>query len=172
MNSPETAIRRSHASDRVRPRKYHTTLKLSSSTSSPFTPHISYRIAASSSGKGRKFRPDDVYEFDAQTQNALGIERGSTWSEKRANRPDSGQDAFFIASVGPGKHATAFGIADGVGGWANQGVDPSNFSHGLCSYMAQTALGWTQETPSPQTLMEIGYQKTIDDPDQWVEGIE
>lgn len=162
---PEITIQPSPASHRIRSRKYHTTSKLSSTTSSPYIPHISYRIAASSSGKGRKFRPDNVYEFDAQTQNALGIQRGRTWREKRANRPDSGQDAFFVATVGPHKRATAFGIADGVGGWANQGVDPSDFSHGLCSHMARTAVGWTQETLSPQTLMEIGFQNTIDDPE-------
>jgi protein phosphatase PTC7 len=31
--------------------------------------------------------------------------------------------------------------------------------------MAQTAITWSQEMLSPQTLMEIGYQKTIDDPE-------
>jgi protein phosphatase PTC7 len=162
---PEITIQRKPASYRIRSRTYHTTPKLSSTTSSPDIPHISYRIAASSSGKGRKFRLDNVYEFDAQTQNALGIQRERTWRERRANRPDSGQDAFFVATVGPHKRATAFGIADGVGGWANQGVDPSDFSHGLCSHMARTAVVWTQETLSPQTLMEIGFQNTIDDPE-------
>jgi protein phosphatase PTC7 len=162
---PEIPVRRSPGSYRIRPRKYHSTSTLSSSTSSSKIPHITYHIAASSSGKGRRFRPDNVYEFDPQTQDALGIQHGGTISEKRANRPDSGQDAFFVASVGAEKRATAFGIADGVGGWANQGVDPADFSHGLCSHMAQTAITWSQGMLNPQTLMEIGYQKTIDDPE-------
>jgi protein phosphatase PTC7 len=164
-NFPEITIRRGPASYKIRPKKYHSTSKLSSSTPSSHIPHITYRIAASSSGKGRRFRPDNVYEFDAQKQDALGIQQGKTKPEKRANRPDSGEDAFFVASVGSEKHATAFGIADGVGGWANQGVDPSDFSHGLCSYIAQTAVTWSQGRLSPQTLMEIGYQNTIDDPE-------
>jgi protein phosphatase PTC7 len=162
---PEITIRRSPASYRIRPRKYHSTSKLLSSKPPSYIPHITYRIAASSSGKGRKFRPQNVYEFDAETQDALGIQQGETKQEKRANRPDSGQDAFFVASVGADKRAIAFGIADGVGGWANQGVDPSDFSHGLCSYMARTAVVWSQGTLNPQTLMEIGYQNTIDDPE-------
>ena len=161
---PDTTIRRSPASYKIRPKKYHSTSNVLSSTPL-YTPHITYRIAASSSGKGRRFRPENVYEFNAQTQDALGIQRGKTRPEKRANRPDSGQDAFFVASVGPDKRATAFGIADGVGGWADQGVDPADFSHGLCSHMAQTAVLWPQGALNPLTLMEIGYQHTIEDPE-------
>jgi protein phosphatase PTC7 len=162
---PEITIQKGPALYRIRPRKYHSTSKLLSSTPSSYIPHITYRIAAASSGKGRKFRPENVYEFNAETQDALGIQQGGTKLEKRANRPDSGEDAFFVANVGAGKRAIAFGIADGVGGWANQGVDPSDFSHGLCNYMAQTAVVWSQGPLNPQALMEIGYQNTIDDPE-------
>ena len=161
----EITIRRSPAAYTISPRKYHSTSKLSSSPPSSHVPQITYRIAASSSGKGQRFRPFHVYEFDGQTQSALGVQQGDTKQESRGNRPDSGQDAFFVASVGPEKRATAFGIADGVGGWANQGVDPSDFSHGLCSYMARTAVSWSQGSLNPRTLMHIGYQKTIDDPE-------
>lgn len=33
----------------------------------------------------------------------------------------------------------AFGVADGVGGWADQGIDSADFSHGLCQGMAKAA---------------------------------
>ena len=32
-----------------------------------------------------------------------------------------GEDAFFITQQG----STAFGVADGVGGWANSGINPA-----------------------------------------------
>lgn len=161
---PEISLHRNPAPYRIRPRNYHSTLRLSSSTSSAI-PHITYHIAASSSGKGRKLRSENVYEFDPSTHDALGIQQGDSKTVKRRNRPDSGEDAFFVAKVGPGYSATAFGIADGVGGWASQGVDPADFSHGLCSYMAREAVAWKDQKLNPRTLMEIGYQHTIEDPE-------
>lgn len=59
--------------------------------------------------------------------------------------------------------SVAFGIADGVGGWATSGVDPAEFSHGFCHYMAKTSLEWTHGRLTSRMLMEIGYQNIIDD---------
>lgn len=39
-----------------------------------------------------------------------------------------GEDAFFVASQ---KHCDVLGVADGVGGWASVGIDPSVFSSNL-----------------------------------------
>jgi protein phosphatase PTC7 len=131
-------------------------------TSSSTTP-LSFHVAASASGKGRRFRVDhNTHVYDPDKQDALGLQLGETRAQKRLNRPDSGQDAFFIAKLQP--HSTAFGIADGVGGWATSGVDPAEFSHGFCHYMAQTTLEWTHGRLTPRMLMEIGYQNIIDDP--------
>ena len=164
--SLDMPVRRRSEPRRIRAKKNYSTSNLSSTPSrSSSIPHITYHIAASTSGKGRRFRAENVYNFDPNTQEALGLQQGESKQEKRQNRPDSGQDAFFVAEVGPEHRATAFGIADGVGGWANQGVDPSDFSHGLCSYMAQAAITWTHGRLNPRMLMEIGYQNTIDDPE-------
>ena len=38
-----------------------------------------------------------------------------------------GEDAFYVSS----HHAGMFGVADGVGGWNEEGVDPSKFSRGI-----------------------------------------
>ncbi|EXJ56721.1 hypothetical protein A1O7_07065 [Cladophialophora yegresii CBS 114405] len=129
-------------------------------------PHISLHIAASSSGKGRKYRPElSTYDYIPSNEDGLGLQHGSTLDEKRARRPDSGQDAYFVARVGPDSDTTAFAIADGVGGWTEHGIDPADFSHGLCSYMAETALAWSGgERLGPKQLLEIGYEKTIRDP--------
>ncbi|KIW87656.1 uncharacterized protein Z519_11630 [Cladophialophora bantiana CBS 173.52] len=129
-------------------------------------PHISLHIAASSSGKGRKYRPElSTYEYVPSDDDALGLQRGSTLEEKRIRRPDSGQDAYFVACVGKDPNTIAFAIADGVGGWSEHGIDPADFSHGLCSYMAETTLSWSsEERLGPKQLLEIGYNKTISDP--------
>ena len=127
-------------------------------------PHISLHIAASSSGKGRKFQPDlSTYDFNT---DALGLQKGRNLSEKRKGRPESGQDAYFVSSVGK-SNITAFAIADGVGGWTEQGIDPADFSHGLCSHMAQFASDWTGENGKlgPVQLLNQGYKAVINDPD-------
>lgn len=38
-----------------------------------------------------------------------------------------GEDAFFVSSAGLG----GFGVADGVGGWAADGIDPALYSRAL-----------------------------------------
>ena len=160
---PETAIQRNPSPYTIRPRRYHSSAAFASTSSA--IPHITYHIAASASGKGRKFRPGAVHDFEPQKQDALGIQQGDSKPGKRGNRPDSGQDAFFVAKIGAHPGAISFGIADGVGGWANQGVDPADFSHGLCSYMARAATSWSDGHPSPRKLLEMAYQNTIEDPE-------
>lgn len=130
------------------------------------TPKLIYRIAVSSSGKGQPFNPSkNYYPFDPESQDAVGIETGHDRLTKRRGRPDSGQDAFFVSKVGDGKKAVAFGVADGVGGWADSGVDPSDFSHGLCSYMAKTAKDWDGEGDklNAKPLLQTGYEKLCED---------
>ncbi|KAI1305762.1 Protein phosphatase PTC7 [Mortierella claussenii] len=51
------------------------------------------------------------------------------WKQKlRAGKVDAGEDAFFHVST-PSR--VALGVADGVGGWAEVGVDPALFSWAL-----------------------------------------
>ena len=100
--------------------------------SSSKNPIFSYRIGASFSAKGRRFNPKkDVFTFNTQTQ----IPRGQ---EAFTGRPNSGQDAFFVSRIGNSRNV-AFGVADGVGGWANQGIDSADYTHGLCQGMAKAA---------------------------------
>lgn len=133
-------------------------------------PHISLHIAASSSGKGRKFRPElSTFDFipNSGTDAALGLQQGSTMQEKRSRRPDSGQDAYFVSRVGGrDSEVTAFAVADGVGGWTEHGIDPADFSHGLCSHMVETALSWDrrEERLGPKQLLRLGYERVTNDP--------
>jgi protein phosphatase PTC7 len=150
-------------------RKFSSSARASSSTSTSAIPHISLHIAAAASGKRQKFKPDlNTYVFDPDSQDAIGVQSGRNHQEIQRSRPSSGEDAFFVAKVGSGSgsqsNATAFGILDGVGGWASHGIDPADFSHGLSSHMAKIALKWKDGDLKPKELLRIGYRTTIADP--------
>ncbi|CAI7676233.1 unnamed protein product [Penicillium discolor] len=140
----------------------------------PSPSHLSYRVAVSSSGKGRRFHPiKNAYNFDP-TADALGVSKDKNSVSRRRNRPDSGEDAFFVTRIGnrisdhqdTNAEAVAFGVADGVGGWTESRVDPADFSHGLCDYMAQTAQTWHEpaERLRSKYLIQAGYDQVVADP--------
>ncbi|CAG8498480.1 8611_t:CDS:2 [Ambispora leptoticha] len=59
------------------------------------------------------------------------------WKErKRVGKVDAGEDAFFYVSTSSG---VAMGVADGVGGWSQMGVDAANFSWALMDNAATVA---------------------------------
>ena len=121
-------------------------------TTSANEPPFGYRIAAAFSAKGRRFNPkSDLFEFESK--GAAG------------QRPNSGQDAFFVGGVGDSSDV-AFGVADGVGGWSDSGIDSADFSHGLCKYMEQVAR--TRDTTGQGRLkaaymIQAGYDKAVAD---------
>ncbi|OAX85061.1 hypothetical protein ACJ72_00562 [Emergomyces africanus] len=137
--------------------------------SSPFSlseRRISYRIAASASGKGKKLCPtNNVVSFKPEEQDALGLQTGKTALARKLSRFDSGEDAFFVSKIHDDSSVVTFGVADGVGGWAESGVDPADFSHALCSNMAQAALDWDTrlEKVRARTLMQAGYERCLAD---------
>ncbi|KAL2824464.1 phosphatase 2C-like domain-containing protein [Aspergillus cavernicola] len=146
-------------------RSFHSTPRCNS-----HTPRISYRIAASSASKNRRFLPTkNIYNFNPDLQDALGVAVDTQDAAvKRKGRPDSGEDAFFVSKVGRSdlpSNSVAFAVADGVGGWAESRVDPADFSHGLCGYMAQTALDWAQpaEQLRAKSLLQAGYDHVVAD---------
>jgi protein phosphatase PTC7 len=135
---------------------------------------ISYRVAVSSSGKGRRFHPlKNTYNFDPSTSDVIGVSKDKNPTTRRRGRPDSGEDAFFVSRVGSGERAgsedadaVAFAVADGVGGWTESRVDPADFSHGLCEYMAETALAWDKSADKlrAKQLLQTGYDQIVADP--------
>ncbi|KAF2634667.1 5-azacytidine resistance protein azr1 [Massarina eburnea CBS 473.64] len=133
------------------------------------SPQFSYHVAASYSAKGHKFDAkgnlftNNVYDPSKSNPRVLGDCKSAI--DKRA-RARSGQDAFFYSQVGTTK-TTTFGVADGVGGWVESGIDPADFSHGLCEYMACAARAWPHHSNTtslhPQDLLQVGYDEVIDD---------
>ncbi|KAH8891052.1 protein serine/threonine phosphatase 2C [Thozetella sp. PMI_491] len=110
----------------------HETRRLSSTTNA--MPKFTYNVAASYIAKGRPFDPT-THVFHFNPYNRVQPPKRNT----KHSRPESGQDAFFVTRLGDSPNAVALGVADGVGGWMESGVDPADFSHALCDYMASAA---------------------------------
>ncbi|KAI1156674.1 protein serine/threonine phosphatase 2C [Nemania diffusa] len=120
-----------------------------------------YYVAASFCAKKKKFdRLTDVFHFNPY--NRIQTEKKIS----KSGRPASGQDAFFISRVGD-SNAVAFGVADGVGGWEESGVDPADFAHSFCDYMASAAYEHKSNgsgTPlAARALMQRGYDDVCND---------
>ncbi|KAI0175584.1 protein serine/threonine phosphatase 2C [Hypoxylon sp. FL1284] len=144
----------------VRPFSVRTAL-LSQHVQPAVTRRFTYDVAASFSAKNKRFDPTtDVFHFNPYNR----IQTHKT--RPKSKRPASGQDAFFISRVGD-TNAVAFGIADGVGGWEDSGVDPADFSHGFCDYMASAAYehrpGSGGPPLTPRSLMQRGYDDVSED---------
>lgn len=73
-----------------------------------------------------------------------------------AKEDKGGEDAFFISSCG-----LYMGVADGVGGWAEVGVDPGLYSRELMAAAAAAASNLSKPGPeAPQQLLEIAHSAT------------
>lgn len=137
-------------------RHFHTSPTSNSNSSPQFT----YGIAASFIAKDQRYHRDRN-NFSFNPYNVIVRRR-----KDKSTRPASGQDAFFVSRIGEGNDV-AFGVADGVGGWADSGVDPSHFSHGICDYMAHAAYtyrpGGALPPYSARSLLQRGYEDIHDD---------
>lgn len=124
-------------------------------------PKFSYHIAASFIAKDRPYDPS-THVFHFNPYNRIQPPR----DKRKSSRPESGHDAFFVSRVND-SGSVAFGVADGVGGWVDSGVDPADFSHGFCDYMASAAYEYrTDGAGKPLTargLMQKGYDAICSD---------
>ena len=125
-----------------------------------------YKVAAAYSGKTNVFkRAKQNFGYDSAT----GVE---SWADvsphtKRQKIP-SGQDAFFAGPAGQGSAAAAFGVADGVGGYKESGIDSADFAHGICKYMKQAAGSFPESESKndrldPIGLLQTGYKRVCSD---------
>ena len=140
-------------------RKFTTTKKAASG--------YRYRIGASYSAKGKRFNPrKDLYSFVAPKPETEKSEDGRPLDlVYNTGRGTSGQDAFFVSQIG-NTHNVAFGVADGVGGWEESGIDPAHFSHGLCQNMVDVAAASTDfdaEDLHATALLKEAYARVEED---------
>ncbi|KAG6042071.1 hypothetical protein E4U41_006192 [Claviceps citrina] len=155
---------RQHKADVARWKAYSSltspTLSQTSAAPSPSPPRFSYHIAASFIGKGRHYDPSShVFHFNPYNR----IQPART--RRRSSRPDSGHDAFFVSRIHD-TGAVAFGVADGVSAWADSGVNPADFSHGICDHMAVSAHTCDADSGASLTarrLMQQGYDAICND---------
>ncbi|KAH7086707.1 phosphatase 2C-like domain-containing protein [Paraphoma chrysanthemicola] len=133
------------------------------------TPQYTYHVAASYSAKQDRFNADaNLFTnppYDASKSTIANLKACKEAVDKR-RRAKSGQDAFFFSQIG-NTNAAAFGVADGVGGWVESGLDPADFSHGLCEYMTCAARSWPQGSNTtslhPKDLLQVAYDEVTED---------
>lgn len=73
-----------------------------------------------------------------------------------------GDDAWFIAKQ---NRLDVLGVADGVGGWHEFGIDPSNFSSNLmktCKRLVEQNLETQIDNKTPKNLLEQSYKTLIE----------
>jgi protein phosphatase PTC7 len=132
-------------------------------------PQFTYHVAASYSAKQDRFNAEaNLFTsppYDPSNR-AIASLRTCKESVNKRHRAKSGQDAFFFSQIG-NTNATAFGVADGVGGWVESGLDPADFSHGLCEYMTCAARSWPQGSNTtalhPKDLLQVAYDEVTED---------
>ena len=88
--------------------------------------------------KSLEDRERRLLELEESIDRKLARARGEAFTMRYTSaaipHPDKaqkgGEDAFFVA-----EDVNAFGVADGVGGWDQYGVDPAEYSRQLASYV-------------------------------------
>lgn len=83
-----------------------------------------------------------IGEESVQIEYAPKIQFGTSMTPHPEKAHKGGEDACFVNSEG----VFGFGVADGVGGWASLGVDPSKYSRAIMSFCKE----------------ELKHHKTID----------
>ncbi|CAO3680896.1 unnamed protein product [Umbelopsis vinacea] len=79
------------------------------------------------------------------------------WKRSKVGKVDAGEDAFFHTSTRKG---LAVGVADGVGGWAEVGVDPALFSWTLMDNCANIAKNL--ESVNAHDILDNAFTKLVD----------
>ncbi|KAF9433739.1 hypothetical protein BGZ76_009033 [Entomortierella beljakovae] len=127
---------------------------------------FNYLLAASWHPKTRQRQPT----HQQVKEDIANAERTLRWKQKlRAAHPgkvDAGEDAFFHVST-PSR--VALGVADGVGGWSELGVDPALFSWALMNNAEQIAC-LTDSVPDTVDTLSAGTERKILDAQTILDG--
>lgn len=99
--------------------------------------------------------PAKTYRSDVEERKRR---QSVTW-RKRASfiELDCGEDSFFVAN-----NYKVIGVADGVGGWSKQGVDPSLFANSLMENAKLFAETHRKEL-DPEVILDAAYRKVVHD---------
>lgn len=123
--------------------------------------------AGSGSGRGfmasmrRRLRMEQRADRgrDAQPTEEQTDENGAPTLPPTAGRAACfGDDSFFVTGDSA---ADVLGVADGVGGWRNYGVDPSLFSSSLMATCQNAVIEGRSRPEAPKTIIATGYHDLI-----------
>jgi hypothetical protein len=81
------------------------------------------------------------------------------WRQALLKGGDAGEDALMVSRQSD--HAVLIGVADGVGGWTESGIDPAHFSNALLHYATMFAENYTS-VPAPRTILEHAFEQVKD----------
>ncbi|PUU82183.1 phosphatase 2C-like domain-containing protein [Tuber borchii] len=116
---------------------------------------FTYQISAAYSAKQKRFSPTtNVFHYNPYNR--------AQDTAKRKSRPDAGQDAFFVSRIND-TGAVAAGVADGVGGYIESGIDSADFSNTLCERIATAAHQSPTDNINAKYLMSAGYQRILEE---------
>lgn len=90
------------------------------------------------------------------SNNVIVLLAGSYMIPHPAKVDKGGEDAWFICETG-----RCMGVADGVGGWAEIGIDPGLYSRELMAHAKVKALETEPGSDMPQEILEYAHKKTL-----------
>ncbi|KAI9466200.1 protein serine/threonine phosphatase 2C [Lactarius psammicola] len=100
--------------------------------------------------------------FPADSPIGIWRDLSLTWP-RPGNSKTPGEDFFYVQEVRvPRSFGISFGVADGVGGWASSGIDPSLFSQALMYHSHRYAkIGWPGE-PEVDTTLDYEDREAVE----------
>ena len=89
------------------------------------------------------------------SERSLIMDLGSFYIPDKNKSSTKGDDAYFIS-----KHHQTIGLADGVAGWAEQGIDGGEYARQLMDNCVTTLYAEDKEIVYPQMVLEEAYSNT------------
>lgn len=121
------------------------------------------RLVANSIVSG--FRNEIHLKTHAKVKGPLRLVTGCSGFSKSVTKPPTfknwsfGDDAFFVAK---NKSFDVLGVADGVGGWRNYGIDPAAFPRTLMNICERVVLEDRLNLRSPVKVIEASYKELLE----------
>ncbi|CED84244.1 Serine/threonine protein phosphatase [Phaffia rhodozyma] len=136
------------------------------------SPNFTFEIGLSFAGKPRRRGEQIPRGISSGGEKGEWRERMINWTEGssefngetssgkvgevrvKKDKKDAGED-FFMIHERPADQLTTLAVADGVGGWAESGVDPSVFSQALMYHAWKAAQG--DVSAQPKDILQKAY---------------
>ncbi|KAF8275027.1 phosphatase 2C-like domain-containing protein [Lactarius quietus] len=134
-----------------------TFLRTTSTMPRPYRFHVCANWLSAPPEHGMKKRS---VPFPADSPIGIWRDLSLAWP-RPGNSKTPGEDFFYVQEM-QGQSGISFGVADGVGGWASSGVDPSLFSQALMYHSHRYAkVGWPGE-PEVDTTQDYEDREAIE----------